>query len=103
MVAAAQNLTPVIIEAGGKDALLVDEDADVPAAADAAVWGALSNGGQTCNGTERAYVHERVYDEFVAEVLRLARDVRTGSDDDAQIGPITMPPQLRVIPQHLAA
>jgi aldehyde dehydrogenase (NAD+) len=102
MVAAAQNLTPVIIEAGGKDALLVDEDADVPAAADAAVWGALSNAGQTCTGIERAYEHERVYDEFVAEVLRLARDVRTGSDDDAQIGPITMPSQLGVIREHLA-
>jgi len=102
MLAAAENLTPVIIEAGGKDALLVDEDADIEAAADAAVWGALSNAGQTCTGIERAYVHERVYDRFVAEVLRLARDVRTGSDADAQIGPITMPSQLGVIQEHLS-
>jgi len=102
MKAAAENLTPVIIEAGGKDALLVDEDADVAAAADAAVWGALSNAGQTCTGIERAYVHERVYDQFVAEVLRLAKDVRTGSDADAQIGPITMPSQLGVIQEHLS-
>jgi aldehyde dehydrogenase (NAD+) len=102
MMAAAENLTPVIIEAGGKDALLVDEDADIEAAADAAVWGALSNAGQTCTGIERAYVHERVYDRFVAEVLRLARDVRTGSDADAQIGPITTPSQLAVIQEHLS-
>ncbi|HVH94926.1 MAG TPA: aldehyde dehydrogenase family protein, partial [Nocardioidaceae bacterium] len=62
MAACAENLTPVIIEAGGKDALLVDEDADVVAAADAAAWGAFSNAGQTCIGVERVYVHERVYD-----------------------------------------
>ena len=55
----------VVIEAGGKDALLVDEDADLEAAADAAIWGACSNAGQTCAGVERVYVHERVYDEFL--------------------------------------
>ena len=65
MAACAETLTPVLIEAGGKDALLVDEDADVDAAADAALWGACSNAGQTCIGVERVYVHERVYDEFL--------------------------------------
>jgi acyl-CoA reductase-like NAD-dependent aldehyde dehydrogenase len=91
----------VIIEAGGKDALLVDADADVDAAADAAVWGAMSNAGQTCTGIERAYVHQQVYDQFVAKVVDLAKDIRVGSDDDAQIGPITMPAQLDVIRDHL--
>ncbi|MGZ6804093.1 MAG: aldehyde dehydrogenase family protein, partial [Nocardioidaceae bacterium] len=97
MAACAETLTPVVIEAGGKDALLVDEDADVPAAADAAVWGAMSNAGQTCIGVERVYVHERVYDTFVDEVLARARDLRADGDDGAQIGPITMPAQLGVI------
>ena len=65
MAACAENLTPVLIEAGGKDALLVAEDADIEAAADAAAWGAFSNAGQTCAGVERVYVHEDVHDDFV--------------------------------------
>ena len=68
MAACAETLTPVVIEAGGKDALIVDEDADLEAAADAALWGACTNAGQTCTGVERVYVHERVYDEFLAEL-----------------------------------
>ena len=60
----------MVIEAGGKDAVIVDADADIDAAADAALWGACSNAGQTCIGVERVYVHERVYDEFVAALTR---------------------------------
>ena len=101
MAACAENLTPVLIEAGGKDALLVDEDADVEAAADAAAWGAFSNAGQTCIGIERAYVHERVYDGFVEELTRRARDLHAGTDAEAQFGPITMPSQVDVIRRHI--
>ncbi|WP_409496481.1 aldehyde dehydrogenase family protein [Amycolatopsis sp. cmx-11-12] len=102
MAAAAETLTPVIIEAGGKDAVLVDADADLEAAADATVWGAFSNSGQTCIGVERVYVHERVHDEFVAKVVEKAKDVRAGSDAEAQYGPVTMPSQLAVIKRHIA-
>src|SRR4051812_2524252 len=87
MAACAETLTPVLIEAGGKDALLVDADADVEAAADAAVWGGMSNAGQTCVGVERVYVHEKVYDEFVAKTVEKAKEVRAGYDANAQIGP----------------
>ena len=59
MAACAETLTPVVIEAGGKDSVIVDADADIDAAADAALWGACSNAGQTCIGVERVYVHER--------------------------------------------
>ena len=102
MAACAETLTPVLIEAGGKDALLVDVDADVEAAADAAVWGGMSNAGQTCVGVERVYVHEKVYDSFVAKVVEVAKDVRAGADAGAQIGPITMPGQLKIIQRHIA-
>ncbi|MFD5096018.1 aldehyde dehydrogenase family protein [Amycolatopsis thailandensis] len=102
MAAAAETLTPVIIEAGGKDAVLVDADADLEAAADATVWGAFSNSGQTCIGVERVYVHERVHDEFVAKVVEKSKDVRAGSDEAAQYGPVTMPSQLAVIKRHIA-
>jgi acyl-CoA reductase-like NAD-dependent aldehyde dehydrogenase len=101
MAACAENLTPVLIEAGGKDALLVDDDADIEAAADAAVWGGMSNAGQTCVGVERVYVHEKVYDEFVAKTVAKAKEVRAGYDADAQIGPITMPGQLNIIRAHI--
>src|SRR5215469_1735953 len=68
MAACAENLTPVVIEGGGKDSLLVDEDADLDAAADAAIWGGMSNAGQTCVGVERVYVHEQVHDQFLAKL-----------------------------------
>jgi acyl-CoA reductase-like NAD-dependent aldehyde dehydrogenase len=97
MAACAETLTPVVIEAGGKDALIVDEDADVDAAADAAVWGSMTNAGQTCIGIERAYVVAPVYDAFVQAVVEKAGKLRIGEE----IGPITMPKQLDVIREHI--
>jgi len=102
MAACAETLTPVVIEGGGKDALLVDADANLDEAADAAVWGGMFNAGQTCVGVERVYVHEKVHDEFVAKVLEKASDLRAGSDAGAKLGPITMPKQLTVIREHIA-
>ncbi|MGZ8744084.1 MAG: aldehyde dehydrogenase family protein [Nocardioides sp.] len=101
MAACAETLTPVVIEAGGKDAVLVDEDADIEAAADATLWGACSNAGQTCTGVERVYVHERVYDAFLSRLLDKARDLRAEDTPDAKIGPITMPSQLGIIRSHI--
>jgi aldehyde dehydrogenase (NAD+) len=101
MSTCAENLTPVLIEAGGKDALLVDEAADVLAAADAATWGAFSNAGQTCIGVERVYVHDRVYDRFVEELTRLAGQVHSGTDSDAGFGPMTRPGQADVVRRHI--
>ncbi len=101
MAACAETLTPVVIEAGGKDAVLVDEDADLDAAADAALWGACSNAGQTCIGVERVYVHEGVYDEFLALLLDKAKDLRAEDTPDTKMGPITMPSQLAVISEHI--
>ncbi|RZS41381.1 acyl-CoA reductase-like NAD-dependent aldehyde dehydrogenase [Herbihabitans rhizosphaerae] len=101
MAACADTLTPVVIEGGGKDVLLVDSDADVEAAADAAVWGGMANAGQTCTGTERVYVHEKVYDEFVATVVDKAKALRPGFDGEASYGPATMPKQLAIIKRHI--
>ncbi len=101
MAACAERLTPVIIEAGGKDSLIVDEDADLAKAAEAALWGGMANAGQTCIGTERVYVHEKVFDAFVSEITEQARGLRAGGDDAAKIGPITMPSQVDVIRGHV--
>ncbi len=101
MAVCAETLTPVLIECGGKDALIVDEDADLDAAADAAAWGGLGNAGQTCVGVERVYAVDAVYDEFVRRLADKVRDLRPGSDAGASYGPITMPRQLDVIRDHL--
>ncbi|RAK26980.1 acyl-CoA reductase-like NAD-dependent aldehyde dehydrogenase [Actinoplanes lutulentus] len=97
MMACAENLVPVVIEAGGKDALIVDADADVSAAAEAAVWGSMTNAGQTCIGIERVYAVAPVYDAFVEAVVEKAGKLRTGQE----IGPITMPKQLDIIRDHI--
>ena len=101
MATCAERLTPVLIEGGGKDALLVDHDADLAAAADAAAWGAFSNAGQTCIGVERVYVHTAVYDRFLAELTQRAEGLHAGVDVDAKIGPMTMPSQLDVVRSHI--
>jgi acyl-CoA reductase-like NAD-dependent aldehyde dehydrogenase len=101
MAACAETLTPVVAECGGKDPVLVDADADLDAAADAALFSGMSNAGQTCIGAERVYVHEKVYDEFVQKLVDKAKTVRAGSDPEAKIGPITMPKQVDVIRRHI--
>jgi acyl-CoA reductase-like NAD-dependent aldehyde dehydrogenase len=101
MAACAETLTPVLIEGGGKDAMIVDADADVEAAADAAVWGGMTNAGQTCIGIERVYVAAPVYDSFVDKVTAKAQNLVVGTDPNADIGPITMPAQLAIIRRHI--
>jgi acyl-CoA reductase-like NAD-dependent aldehyde dehydrogenase len=102
MAACAEGLVPVLMECGGKDALIVDDDADVDAAASAALWGGMSNAGQTCIGIERVYATEAVYDRFVSALSDKARALLTGADEGADYGPVTMPSQLDVIDSHIS-
>ncbi|RLU85046.1 aldehyde dehydrogenase [Streptomyces griseocarneus] len=101
MAACAENLTPVVIEGGGKDAMIVDRDADLAAAADAAVWASMSNAGQTCVGLERVYVVDTVADRFLGLVRDRAAALRTGDRPDADLGPIVMPRQTEIIAGHV--
>jgi acyl-CoA reductase-like NAD-dependent aldehyde dehydrogenase len=102
MAAAAERLTPVLVEGGGKDAMLVAADADLDAAADAAAWGAMSNAGQTCVGIERVYVVESVYPAFLEKLTQRVAALRAGDDDGASYGPMTLPAQPDVVERHLA-
>ncbi|GAB3152488.1 aldehyde dehydrogenase family protein [Micromonospora sonneratiae] len=102
MAACAETLTPVLLEAGGKDSMIVDTDADLDAAAEACVWGALTNAGQSCIGIERVYAVDPVYDAFVAKVTEKAGRLTVGAGDGADIGPITMPGQIDIIRRHIA-
>lgn len=97
----AETLTPALCECGGKDALIVDSDADVTAAADAAVWGAMSNAGQTCLGVERVYVHETVADEFERRVVDATSRLRATTESAGPIGPMTMPRQVDIVRAHV--
>lgn len=101
MAACAEGLVPVLMECGGKDAMVVDDDADVAAAADAAVWGAMSNGGQTCIGIERVYATDAVFDRFLAAVTAKAGALRPGTAPASSYGPATMASQLDVVSSHI--
>ncbi|MCX4570786.1 aldehyde dehydrogenase family protein [Streptomyces viridodiastaticus] len=102
MAVCAETLTPFLAECGGKDAVIVTADADLDAAADAIVWGALSNAGQTCAGVERVYAMREVHEELCARVVEKAKALRTGAGADAAYGPMTLPGQVAVVERHVS-
>ena len=99
--ACAVNMTPVVLECGGKDAVLIDKDADIAKAAEMTLWHAMSNAGQSCIGAERVYVHRQVADKFKREIVERAKEIKPGFGDGAKYGPATMPSQIKVIKSHL--
>jgi acyl-CoA reductase-like NAD-dependent aldehyde dehydrogenase len=101
MAACADTLTPFLAECGGKDAVIVTADADLDAAADAVVWGALSNAGQTCAGVERVYAVREVHAELCERVVERAGALRPGAGEDAAYGPMTLAGQLGVVERHV--
>ena len=78
MAQAAERLLPVTLELGGKDPMIVLRDANLERAANAAVWGALQNAGQTCISIERVYVESDVYERFVGKVIEKVSRLRQG-------------------------
>ena len=100
MAAAAERLTPVTLELGGKDAAIVLGDADVERAARGVVFGALFNAGQTCLSVERAYAHEDVYEAFVERVVGLVGDLRAGGRE-ADVGPLISDAQIGVVARQV--
>jgi acyl-CoA reductase-like NAD-dependent aldehyde dehydrogenase len=102
MAACARTLTPMVAECGGKDAFIVAADANLEEAAKSALWGAMSNAGQTCVGVERIYVVESVYEAFLGKLSERAEALKAGYEGDgASFGPITMPGQLDIIERHI--
>lgn len=97
----AESLTPLIVEAGGKDAMLVHVDAKLTDAADAAVYGSMLNAGQTAAAIERVYVAESVYEQFVALVVERANLLRAGGDARASYGPMTREASVDVVRRHV--
>jgi acyl-CoA reductase-like NAD-dependent aldehyde dehydrogenase len=104
MERAARTLTPVSLELGGKDPMVVLADADLERAANAAVYYSMQNGGQTCISIERVYVEAPVHDEFVAKVAGKVRALRQGAPSgpgSVDVGAVTFPPQLEIVRRHV--
>jgi acyl-CoA reductase-like NAD-dependent aldehyde dehydrogenase len=101
---AAESLTPVGLELGGKDAMIVLKDANVERAANGAVFYGMQNGGQTCISVERVYVEEPVYDEFVSKVEGKIRALRQGKPEgpgSVDVGAVIFPPQIDIVEDHV--
>jgi len=104
MKRAADTLTPVSLELGGKDPMIVLRDANVDRAANAAAFGGLGNTGQICMAIERVYVEEPIYDEFVDKLTKRVRELRQGVDDRSfkqDVGAMTFPPQVDIVSDHV--
>jgi acyl-CoA reductase-like NAD-dependent aldehyde dehydrogenase len=96
---AAERLLPVVLELGGKDPMIVLEDADIDVASSGAVWGAFMNAGQTCLSVERCYVHQSLYSVFLEACAEKVRKLRVGNgmDPASEIGPMIHERQVRVV------
>src|SRR5882672_4992305 len=101
--AAAERLLPVVLELGGKDPMLVLEDADVDVASSAAIWGAFVNAGQTCLSVERCYVHRSLYEPFLKACVEKTKKliVNHGLDHNADVGPLIHERQLTLVEEHV--
>lgn len=101
--AAAKNLTSVVLELGGKDPMIVLADADLEAAANAAVWGAFCNAGQNCASVERLYVHESVAEALTRRIVEKTKQLKLGpgSDPDVSVGPMSSERQIRIVERHV--
>lgn len=97
MAVCAESLTPIVVEGGGKDALIVDSSANIEAAADFAAFGAMGNAGQTCAGVERVYVVDAVADRFVAALTRRVENLSVGDGDGSHYGRMTLPRQVDIV------
>ena len=105
MQTAAENLIPVTLELGSKDAAIVLEDANIDPAARWITWGSHFNAGQTCVAVERVYVVESKYDEFVQAAVAYTEKIQSGFTLDTNspysMGPITDPRQMQIIDDHI--
>ena len=101
--AAAKNLTSVVLELGGKDPMIVFEDANLELASSAAVWGAFCNSGQACSSVERLYAQESIADELTRKIVEKTKDLKQGGGEreDVSIGAMSSERQIRIVEDHV--
>lgn len=102
--AAAKQLIPVVLELGGKDPMIVLEDAKLENAARAAIWGAYANSGQACASIERCYVHESIAPQFIDLVVKETRALRQGKPtaEGVDVGAMSNEKQLEIVESHVS-
>ena len=102
-VEAAEKLLPLVLELGGKDPMLVLDDADIDVASSAAVWGAFMNAGQACLSVERCYVHRSLYEPFLTACAQKTKKLRvaSGTNPQTDVGPLIHQRQLQVVEAHV--
>lgn len=85
----AEYMTPVMLELGGKAPMIVMDDADLDQALEGALWGRFANCGQVCTCVERLYIHEGIYEEFMAKFVPMVKDLKVGDpmSPTTQMGP----------------
>src|ERR1041385_1078040 len=100
---AAKYLIPVVLELGGKDPMIVLDDANIDNAARAAVWGAFANCGQSCSSVERCYVQDRISEQFISAVVRETQRLHqgNGAEKSTDIGSMSSERQLRTVELHV--
>ena len=102
MRTAAETITPVTLELGGKNPALVFPDADLEAAAETVATAIFTNAGQVCSAADRALVHESVYDEFVDRIVSLADDYELApGTEDADMGPLASAEQYEKVTSYI--
>lgn len=101
---AAKRLLPVVLELGGKDPMIVCEDAPFERTVKGAVWGAFMNCGQVCASVERLYVVEPIAEKFISSVVEEVKRLRVGPPEgcSTDIGPLTNENQLNIVSSHVA-
>src|SRR5437879_4481280 len=89
--AAAENLKHVHLELGGKNAIIVMDDADLDLAVDGIVWSAFGTSGQRCTAASRVIVHEGVYDQLASRLVARVEELRLGPgwEDGTEVGPVS--------------
>lgn len=100
---AARRLLPVVLELGGKDPMIVLDDANLEVASSGAVWGAFMNAGQTCLSVERCYVHRSLYEPFLEKCRQKIARLRVGNGigSEVEIGPMINERQLKIVEAHV--
>lgn len=98
---AAKDLIPTTLELGGKDPMIVFDDANLDRAVKAAAWGAFTNSGQVCMSAERLYVQKSIYGKFLEKLKKEVNSLQQGTDLDSDIGSMTFPGQKEVVKAQL--
>jgi aldehyde dehydrogenase (NAD+) len=101
--ACAESFKRVSLEMGGKNALIVMDDARLDLAVDGAAWGAFATAGQRCTATSRIIVHKKVHDEFVRRLVERASALKVGDplDESVDVGPLVSEAQLKRVMDYV--